>query len=193
MVNYTDSAIANDIISSINNNSVTFIQSFGSGIKELICGWFFQFLLLQNSCACHARYDHLVAIERSGRAADGNYYNMRGVNVKNLVDPIDDLFVAAANIPGISTTGSSSRSVHDTFVLHWIRSLVALEATGSWCFDLTLLKFLCFFSVAGIGDGGNELGMGKVKEIVNAKMPKGELIACDVPADFAITAGKIGP
>lgn len=38
MVNYTDSAIANDIISSINNNSVTFIQSFGSGIKELICG-----------------------------------------------------------------------------------------------------------------------------------------------------------
>lgn len=91
------------------------------------------------------RYDHLVAIERSGRAADGNHYNMRGVNVKSLVDPIDDLFVAAANIPGISTTG--------------------------------------------IGDGGNELGMGKVKDIVKAKMPKGELIACDVAADFAITAG----
>lgn len=47
-----------------------------------------------------------MAIERSGRAADGNYYNMRGVNVKSLVDPIDDLFVAAADIPGISTTGS---------------------------------------------------------------------------------------
>uniref|UniRef100_A0A671TFS5 D-glutamate cyclase n=1 Tax=Sparus aurata TaxID=8175 RepID=A0A671TFS5_SPAAU len=91
------------------------------------------------------RYDHLVAIERSGRAGDGNYYNMRGINIKHLVDPIDDLFIAAQEIPGISTTG--------------------------------------------IGDGGNELGMGKLKEKVSTLMPKGSLIACDVPADFAVTAG----
>ncbi|KAM4723804.1 D-glutamate cyclase, mitochondrial isoform 2-T2 [Anableps anableps] len=91
------------------------------------------------------RFDHLVAIERSGRAQDGNYYNMRGVNVKHLVDPIDDLFVAAQNIPGVTTTG--------------------------------------------IGDGGNELGMGKLKEKVKALMPKGDLVACDVAADSAVTAG----
>ncbi|XP_060938265.1 D-glutamate cyclase, mitochondrial isoform X1 [Limanda limanda] len=91
------------------------------------------------------RYDHLVAIERSGRAEDGNYYNMRGVNIKHLLDPIDDLFIAAKDIPGIITTG--------------------------------------------IGDGGNELGMGKLKETVKNLMPKGSLIACDVPADYAITAG----
>ncbi|KAM6912803.1 D-glutamate cyclase, mitochondrial [Xenentodon cancila] len=91
------------------------------------------------------RYDHLVAIERSGRAEDGNYYNMRGVNIKHLVDPIDDLFTVARKIPGITTTG--------------------------------------------IGDGGNELGMGKLKEKVKSLMPKGSLIACDVPADYAITAG----
>ncbi|KAM9341651.1 D-glutamate cyclase, mitochondrial [Symphorus nematophorus] len=91
------------------------------------------------------RYDHLVAIERTGRAADGNYYNMRGVNIKHLVDPIDNLFIAAKDIPGIITTG--------------------------------------------IGDGGNELGMGKVKEKVKTLMPKGDLVACVVPADYAITAG----
>uniref|UniRef100_A0A8C4DWN1 D-glutamate cyclase n=1 Tax=Dicentrarchus labrax TaxID=13489 RepID=A0A8C4DWN1_DICLA len=91
------------------------------------------------------RYDHLVAIERSGRAGDGNYYNMRGVNIKHLVDPIDDLFIAAKDIRGITTTG--------------------------------------------IGDGGNELGMGKVKERVKTLMPNGSLVACDVPADYAITAG----
>ncbi|XP_068573852.1 D-glutamate cyclase, mitochondrial isoform X2 [Cebidichthys violaceus] len=91
------------------------------------------------------RYDHLVAIERTGRAGDGNYYNMRGVNIKHLVDPIDDLFIAAKDIPGIITTG--------------------------------------------IGDGGNELGMGKLKEKVETMMPNGSLIACDVPADYAITAG----
>ncbi|XP_068195334.1 D-glutamate cyclase, mitochondrial [Antennarius striatus] len=91
------------------------------------------------------RYDHLVAIERSGRAANGNYYNMRGINVKHLVDPIDDLFLAAKDIAGITTIG--------------------------------------------IGDGGNELGMGKLKDKVKALMPSGSLIACDVPADYAITAG----
>uniref|UniRef100_H3DQP3 D-glutamate cyclase-like C-terminal domain-containing protein n=2 Tax=Tetraodon nigroviridis TaxID=99883 RepID=H3DQP3_TETNG len=91
------------------------------------------------------RYDHLVAIERSGRAEDGNYYNMRGVNLKHLVDPIDDLFIAAKDIAGITTTG--------------------------------------------IGDGGNELGMGNLKEKVKALMPNGSLIACDVSADYAVTAG----
>lgn len=49
---------------------------------------------------------------------------------------------------------------------------------------------ICSFGSIGIGDGGNELGMGKVKEVVKAKMHKGDLIACDVPADFAVTAGK---
>lgn len=42
----------------------------------------------------------------------------------------------------------------------------------------------------GIGDGGNELGMGSLKEKVKALMPNGSLIACDVPADYAVTAGK---
>ncbi|MBN3296130.1 GLUCM protein, partial [Amia calva] len=91
------------------------------------------------------RYDHLVAIERAGMAADGNYYNMRKVNIKHLVDPIDALFTAASTIPGISTTG--------------------------------------------IGDGGNELGMGKVKDEVRKHIPNGGIIACDVAADFVITAG----
>ncbi|XP_058471224.1 D-glutamate cyclase, mitochondrial isoform X3 [Solea solea] len=91
------------------------------------------------------RYDHLVAIERSGRAADGNYYNMKGVEIKHLVDPIDNLFIAAKDLPGITTTG--------------------------------------------IGDGGNELGMGKVKEKVKSLILNGSLIACDVPADYAIIVG----
>jgi len=38
-------------------------------------------------------------------AADGNYYNARKVNIKHLVDPIDDLFLAAQTIAGVTTTG----------------------------------------------------------------------------------------
>ncbi|XP_003509740.1 D-glutamate cyclase, mitochondrial [Cricetulus griseus] len=91
------------------------------------------------------RFDHLVAIERAGRAADGNYYNARKMNIKHLVDPIDDIFLAAQKIPGISSTG--------------------------------------------VGDGGNELGMGTVKEAVKKYIRNGEVIACDVEADFAVIAG----
>lgn len=91
------------------------------------------------------RFDHLVAIERAGRAADGNYYNARKMNIKHLVDPIDDLFLEAQKIPGISSTG--------------------------------------------VGDGGNELGMGKVKEAVKSHIRNGDVIACDVEADFAVIAG----
>ncbi|XP_048393723.1 D-glutamate cyclase, mitochondrial isoform X2 [Stegostoma tigrinum] len=91
------------------------------------------------------RFDHLIAIERAGMAADGNYYNARKVNIKHLVDPIDQLFVTAQDIPGIATTG--------------------------------------------IGDGGNELGMGKVKEAVKKYINNGDLIACDVGADFTVIAG----
>lgn len=43
----------------------------------------------------------------------------------------------------------------------------------------------------GIGDGGNELGMGQLKEKVKSLMPNGSLIACVVPADYAITAGML--
>ncbi|KAH0620427.1 hypothetical protein JD844_020862 [Phrynosoma platyrhinos] len=90
------------------------------------------------------QYNHLIAIERAGMAADGNYYNARKINIKHLVDPIDELFLAAKNIPGITTTG--------------------------------------------IGDGGNELGMGKVKEAVKKYIANGDVIACDVEADFTVGA-----
>ncbi|PNJ64867.1 C14orf159 isoform 4 [Pongo abelii] len=105
-----------------------------------------QAFLCKNGDPQTPRFDHLVAIERAGRAADGNYYNARKMNIKHLVDPIDDLFLAAKKIPGISSTG--------------------------------------------VGDGGNELGMGKVKEAVRRHIRHGDVIACDVEADFAVIAGE---
>eukprot|EP00049_Salpingoeca_infusionum_P011768 m.206291 g.206291 ORF g.206291 m.206291 type:complete len:277 (-) comp15020_c1_seq3:166-996(-) len=41
----------------------------------------------------------------------------------------------------------------------------------------------------GIGDGGNELGMGKVASLVRASVPFGAKIACVVPADATIVCG----
>ncbi|NXX34469.1 GLUCM protein, partial [Nicator chloris] len=101
--------------------------------------------LCENGNPGRPRFDHLVAIERAGMAADGNYYNARKVNIKHLVDPIDELFLAARTIPGVTTTG--------------------------------------------VGDGGNELGMGKVKDAVKKHIKNGAVIACDVEADFTVVAG----
>ena len=71
----------------------------------------------------------------------------------------------------------------------------------------SVLKFLCGFSVIinlfflfvalatsligtiGIGDGGNEIGMGKVLDSVKEHIPYGEKIACRIGADQLITAG----
>lgn len=53
---------------------------------------------------------------------------------------------------------------------------------ASYSFDLFFNK--------GVGDGGNELGMGKVKEAVKKHIKNGDTIACDVEADFTIVAGK---
>jgi hypothetical protein len=41
-----------------------------------------------------------------------------------------------------------------------------------------------------IGDGGNEIGMGRVpRPLIAEHVPLGEMIGCVVPADFLITAG----
>lgn len=41
----------------------------------------------------------------------------------------------------------------------------------------------------GIGDGGNEIGMGAMRHLVEQYIPKGKLIACIVPADHLVIAG----
>ena len=42
----------------------------------------------------------------------------------------------------------------------------------------------------GIGDGGNEIGMGKIRwDTIRRNIPNGALIACRVPTDYLIVAG----
>jgi D-glutamate cyclase len=42
----------------------------------------------------------------------------------------------------------------------------------------------------GIGDGGNEIGMGKIAwDVIRANIPRGDLIACRVPTDDLIVCG----
>jgi hypothetical protein len=70
-----------------------------------------------------------------------------------------------------------------------------------YCFELkysTLNSFFFFIAgnvrkgaitTIGIGDGGNEIGMGNVKEKVIQHIRNGEDIACNVAVNHLITAG----
>jgi D-glutamate cyclase len=42
----------------------------------------------------------------------------------------------------------------------------------------------------GIGDGGNEIGMGKISwDVIRRNIPRGALVACRVPTDYLIVCG----
>lgn len=49
------------------------------------------------------RYDHIVAVECRGTATDRA--NVREENVKHQVGPVEELFITAQDISGITTTG----------------------------------------------------------------------------------------
>lgn len=81
-------------------------------------------------------YSLVIAVETPGRAADGRYYSMSGLEIRR---EAFDWAVLKARELGIPTIG--------------------------------------------IGDGGNEAGMGKIRELVERYVPHGERIASVVETD----------
>jgi len=86
---------------------------------------------------------HLIAVERPGRAADGDYYNARGASVAALNAPLDVLFRRPES--GAVTVG--------------------------------------------VGDGGNEIGMGRIRARVARDVPHGTRIASVIRTDHLVVAG----
>ncbi|NJE12205.1 DUF4392 domain-containing protein [Thermococcus sp. LS2] len=86
-------------------------------------------------------YSLLISVETVGRASDGKYYSMSGMEVE--VPPFDKVFLEAKEL-GIPTIG--------------------------------------------IGDGGNEIGMGKIKHLIEKYIPLGEKIATVVKTDELIVS-----
>ena len=101
--------------------------------------------LQQSSSPSPPVYNCLLAIERAGRNCRGTYCSMKGKDISQYVQPVDELFEMARQNPHVTTIG--------------------------------------------IGDGGNELGMGKVYDSVVKNIPLGETIACNVSADYLVVSG----
>lgn len=112
--------------------------------------------------AAALKYCHAIAIERAGRASDGSYRTMRGIPMDSLVAPLDDLMTrgCACEDRGCGKGGAAKGGCE----LPWRTS-------------------------TGIGDGGNECGMGSVRSAVVKHIPLGEEIGCVVPCDALLAAG----
>jgi hypothetical protein len=110
----------------------------------------------------HARPTHLVAIERPARSRSGDYLNMRGQSVAEWNRPIDELFV-------LYSDGATSRSR---------RGGAGRGGRGSRR-PVTI----------GVGDGGNEVGMGNVRGRLARQGALMARIAATVTVDHLVVAG----
>jgi hypothetical protein len=97
------------------------------------------------------RPTHLVAIERPGRARDGDYLSARGESIAPWNAPLDELFVRR----GPAERGAPRRTPPVTI---------------------------------GVGDGGNEIGMGNVRRRLARESPLMARIASTVTVDHLVVA-----
>ena len=109
------------------------------------------------------RPTHLVAIERPARARSGDYLNMRGHSVAGWNRPIDELFVVCSD-------SAASRSK---------RGGPGRGGRGSVPRPVTV----------GVGDGGNEIGMGNVRARLARQGALMAKIAATVTVDHLVVAG----
>jgi hypothetical protein len=67
------------------------------------------------------------------------------------------------------------------------RDITGQTSPAHWLFEITRRDGV---TTIGIGDGGNELGMGKIGwDVIRHNIPRGGLVACRVPTDHLIVAG----
>src|SRR5262245_39354956 len=126
---------------------------------------------------------HLVAIERPGRNRDGDYLNMRGDSVAGWNAPIDELFVCSGEVCGGGREAGLERGWPETGARR-LRTRAQPSRPG-----LTRLAVGRRPVTIGIGDGGNEIGMGAVRAKIARIDPLRARIATVVPVDHLVVAG----
>ena len=110
------------------------------------------------------RPTHLIAIERPGRGRSGDYLNMRGVSVAEWNRPLDEMFLLAHR--------QRRRG-------HAVPRTGHPRTTPGWRAPVTI----------GVGDGGNEIGMGSVRTLLARENRLIARTASVVPVDHLVVAG----
>jgi hypothetical protein len=115
---------------------------------------------------------HLVAIERPGRNRGGDYLNARGLSVAQWNRPLDEMFLR----PGRTRVRSHAPPGQPTHVSTRPRGTRYDSRTSR---PITI----------GIGDGGNEIGMGCVRARLVREGSLMARIASTVTVDHLVVAG----
>ena len=128
------------------------------------------------------RPTHLVAIERPGRNRAGDYLSMRGESVAAWNAPLDALFINRSRGAG-SNRGWPETGAPRLFCCSGGRAAGSNrrrpEKGARWRRPCTI----------GIGDGGNEIGMGVVRARLRRLGPLATRIASVVGVDHLVVAG----
>ena len=124
---------------------------------------------------------HLVAIERPGRNRDGDYLNMRGESVAAWNAPIDELFVVCS---GIYCSGDREAGLDRG----WPEKGASRLRTRGQRASRNASRLRTPVTV-GIGDGGNEIGMGAARARIARLDPLRARIASVVRVDQLVVAG----
>jgi D-glutamate cyclase-like protein len=135
------------------------------------------------------RPTHLVAVECPGRAPSGDYLNARGESVAAWNRPLDALFLQnGARRARLRTRARGSPPSHRTDrVPRAAGASVAARATVAA--DASRGDGALRAVTVGVGDGGNEIGMGNVRDRL---VREGHLlgrIASTVRVDHLVVAG----
>jgi hypothetical protein len=111
-------------------------------------------------CQCLDGVTHLLAIERVGPNVDGRCHTMRGRDITDLMSPAHRLFESINPMGQVSGRDAASAKPQAEIV------------------------------TIGIGDGGNEIGMGKIpRDVIARNIKNGDLVACRTPAQHLIVCG----
>jgi len=149
------------------------------------------------------RPTHLVAIERPGRARDGVYRNMRGDDVSDWNAPIDELFLLA-RATGVRSPAHPEQATRGTNRAggprynrtgvrspgHLGQATYGASRAGGPRFKKSRFERAPDRVVTiGVGDGGNEIGMGNVRARLAHGGALARRIASVVRVDHLVVAG----
>jgi len=126
------------------------------------------------------RATHLVAIERPGRGRAGDYLNARGTSVAQWNRPLDEMFVRAGR-PGVRSHALLDRATHATNRARGPRYKNSIDRARRLAGRRPV--------TIGVGDGGNEIGMGRVRGRLVREGALMARIASVVSVDHLVVAG----
>ncbi len=118
---------------------------------------------------------HLLALERVGPS-----HTVASLQAQGGGEATDDVTLYLAEVPAHE---------HDRYHSMRGRDITALMSPAHWLFEATAGPLAAVVTL-GIGDGGNEIGMGKVAwSVLRRNIPLGAIVGCRVATRYLVVAG----